>query len=320
MRVFVTGATGFIGQAVVQELIRAGHAVTGLARSERAAQTLMRAGAKVHHGALHDLDSLKSGAAASDGVIHLAFIHGPGDIPLVKRLGVFLGGSPGGIVARFGAAITGADRGAIDALGAALEGSGRPMVTTFGAMGMAEGRTATEDEAPDPSAPGFMRSRTEDLVRRWAGRGVRATIVRLAPSVHGDGDHGLLPRLIAAARKKKASAYVGDGTNRWSGVHRLDAAVLFRLALEHGAAGARYHGVADEGVPFRRIAEVIGARLALPTATITPREAAGRFGWLAPFVAYDNPASSRLTQARLGWRPTGPGLIADLDRAAYFRG
>jgi nucleoside-diphosphate-sugar epimerase len=319
MRVFVTGATGYIGQAVVRELVQAGYDVTGLARSERSAQTMAKLGAKAVPGSLQDPNGLRRGAAAADGVIHLAFIHGPGDIPLLPRLRLILGGAPSGIVSRFGAAITQTDRRAIDALGAALEGSGRPLVTTFAAMGMAEGRLACEDDRPDPHAPGFVRSQTEDVVRRWADRGVRATVVRLAPSVHGDGDKGLVPQLIAIARKRKTSAYIGDGSNRWSGVRRLDAAVLFRLALERGEAGASYHGVADEGVPFRQIAEVIGRRLRVPALSVTPAQAASRFSWLAPFVGWDNPASSRLTQERLGWRPGPPGLIADLDGPAYFR-
>ncbi|MDE1916746.1 MAG: SDR family oxidoreductase [Sphingomonadales bacterium] len=318
MHVFVTGASGFIGQAVVKELIGAGHQVTGLARSADAAQRLTRLGAKAHAGSLHEPDTLSSGAAGADGVIHLAFIHGPGDIPLGRRLGLILGGSPLGIVNRFGAAITTADRRAIDALASALEGSGRPLVTVFGTMGMAAGQTATEDAEPDPHSPGWMRSQTETAVKAWAERGVRATMVRLAPSVHGEGDHGLIPRLITAARKHKSSGYIGDGGNRWSAVHRFDAARLLRLALEDGQAGARYHGVAEEGVPFRRIAEVIAQRLNLPAVSLTPREAGRRFSWLAPFAAYDNPASSQLTRTQLGWQPTHPDLLADLNREAYF--
>jgi nucleoside-diphosphate-sugar epimerase len=298
MRVFLTGASGFIGQAVVKELIGARHQVTGLARSDDAVQKLAKLGANAHAGFLHEPDTLRAGAAA---------------------LALILGGSPFNIVGRFGAAITAADRRVIDALAGTLTGSGRPLVTVFGTMAMAEGRTATEDEEPDPRSPGWMRSQTEAAVKAWAERGVRATMVRLAPSVHGDDDHGLVPRFIAAARRHKSSGYVGDGENRWSAVHCLDAAVLLRLALEEGRAGARYHGVADEGVPFRQIAEVIGRRLNLPAVSITPGEAARRLSWLAPFAAYDNPASSQQTREQLGWRPTHIGLLADLDREAYFR-
>ncbi len=319
MKVFVTGASGFIGQAVVKELIGAGHQVTGLARSKETAQRLAKLGVEAHEGSLYEPDTLGAAAANADGVIHLAFIHGPGDIPLGRRLGLILGGSPFNIVSRFGTAITNADRLAIDALAGALKGSGRPLVTVFGTMGMAQGKMATEEEEPDPLSPGWMRSQTEAAVKAWAERGVRATMVRLAPSVHGDGDHGLIPRLAAAARKHKSSGYVGEGENRWSAVHRLDAAILLRLALEEGRAGARYHGVAEEGVPFRQIAEVIGRRLNLPTVSISPPEATRRLSWLAPFAAYDNPASSERTRERLGWRPTHPGLLADLDREAYFR-
>lgn len=319
MHVFVTGASGFIGQAVVKELISAGHQVTGLARSADAAQRLSRLGAKAHAGSLHQPETLRSGAAGADGVIHLAFIHGPGDIPLGRRLGLIFGGSPRRIVDRFGRAITAADRRAIDALAGGLEGAGRPLVTVFGTMGMAAGQVATEDEEPDPRSPGWMRSQTEAAVKAWADRGVRATMVRLAPSVHGEGDHGLIPKLIDVARRHKSAGYVGDGENRWSAVHRLDAARLLRLALEEGQAGARYHGVAEEGIPFRHIAELIGQQLSLPPVSLTPREAARRFSWLAPFAAYDNPASSQLTQDRLGWRPTQPGLLADLDHEVYFR-
>ena len=318
MRVFVTGATGFIGSAVVRELIGAGHTVTGLARTEAAAKTLAAAGARAHRGSLQNLASLRSGAEAADGVIHLAFMHGLSKAPIGGRLRILLGGRPDGIVQRFMAVTTGADRAAIDAMGAALENSGRPLVVTFGTMGLAPSGRMTEEDAPDPRSPGAARAVTETAVHSWAQRGVRATILRLPPSVHGDGDTGLVPQFIAAARKKRRASYVGDGLNRWSGVHRSDAATLFRLVLEKGAAGARYHAVADEGVPFRDIAGVVGRRLGVPVATATQRDASAQFGWLAPFVAADNPASSHLTRGQLGWQPAGPGLIADIDRPAYF--
>jgi len=323
MRVFVTGATGFIGSAVVKELIGAGHNVTALARSEEKAQALRAKGITPHLGNIDDPASLRSAAAASDGVIHLAFMHGLSQIPLAKRLRVLLGGLPTGIVSRFLAVSAEADRQAINALGAALKGSGRPLVTTFGVMGLADStmraaRQATENDAPAPGSPGIARARTEELVEGWASLGVRATMIRLAPSVHGDGDTGFVPQLIAAARKSGKSAYVADGSNRWTAVHRTDAARLFRLALEMGIAGARYHGVADESIPFRTIAEVIGRKLAVPTAGIAATAAPKHFSFLAPFVMADNPASSDITRAQLDWQPKEPGLIADLEHGRYF--
>ncbi len=323
MRVFVTGATGFVGSAVVGELIGAGHEVTALARSEEKAQALRAMGMMPHLGNIDDLDSLRSAAAAADGVIHLAFMHGLSQIPLAKRLRVLFGGLPAGIVSRFLAVAAEADRQAIDTLGATLKGSGRPFVTTFGVMGLADGtlrapRPATEDDAPAPGSPGFARAKTEELVEGWASLGVRATMIRLAPSVHGDGDTGFVPQLIATARKTGTSAYIGDGSNRWTAVHRTDAARLFRLALESGVAGARYHGVADEGIAFRTIAEVIARRLNLPAVGIAAKAAPKQFSFLAPFVMADNPAASELTRAQLGWQPRGPGLIADLENGRYF--
>jgi nucleoside-diphosphate-sugar epimerase len=318
MRVFVTGATGFIGSAVVQELLGAGHKVIALARSDAAAKSLVAAGAQAHRGSLDDLESLRRGAAAADGVIHLAFMHGLSSASLRGRLRIFLGGAPGGIVSRFMALTTGADRAAIDTFGAALKDSGRPLVVTFGTMGLVPSGRMTEDDAPDPRSPGAARAVSEDVARGWATRGVRASIVRLPPSVHGDGDTGLVRQLIGIARKKSVSTFVGDGRNRWSAVHRLDAAVLFRLALEQGVAGARYHGVADEGVPFRAIADVIGKRLGVPVVGKSLAEAAPLLSWLAPFVAADNPASSQRTREQLGWLPKQPGLMVDLDRQSYF--
>jgi nucleoside-diphosphate-sugar epimerase len=323
MRVFVTGATGFVGCAVVKELIGAGHDVTALARSEESAAKLRAKGITPHLGNIDDLESLRSAAAAADGVIHLAFMHGLSQIPLAKRLRVLLGGLPTGIVSRFLETAAEADRQAINALGGALKGSGRPLVTTFGAMGLADRtqralRPATENDAPASGSPGIARAKTEELVEGWASLGVRASMIRLAPSVHGDFDTGFVPQVIAAARKKGVSAYVEDGANRWGAVHRNDAARLFRLALERGVAGARYHGVAETGIAFRTIAEVIGRKLDVPVVSISTKAAAKQFSFLAPFIIADNPASSEITRAQLGWQPTQQGLIEDLEHGRYF--
>ena len=323
MRVFVTGATGFIGRAVTRDLIAHGHQVTGLARSDDAASALRQAGVEPHRGSLHELESLRRAADAAEGVIHLAFTFRLTELPPRRLMGVFLGGLPGGIPARAMGAIMRTDRLAIDALGGALQGSDRPLVTAFGVMGLAAAGEraalpATETDGPNPASPGYGRALNEQAVDVWAARGVRASVVRLAPSVHGDGNKGLVPQLITAARKRGEAIYVGNGENRWSGVHRQDAATLFRLALEKGAAGARYHGVADEGVPFGSIAELIGHRLGVPVRSRTLAEANRRLGWFGPFIAVDNPASSIRTQQDLGWRPAGPALLPDLDRDIYF--
>jgi len=297
MRVFVTGATGFIGSAVVQELIGAGHQVLGLARSDAAARSLAAAGAQAHRGALDDPDSLRRGAAGTEGVIHTAFIHDFSNIAASGEI----------------------DRLAIDAIGAELAGSDRPLVVTSATGLLAPGRVGIEEDAPDPRSMGSHRVASEVAALSLTSRGVRVSVVRLPPSVHGEGDHQFVPALIRIAREKGVSAYVGQGRNRWAAVHRLDAAHLFRLALEKGPAGARFHGVADEGVPTRDIAAVIGRGLSVPVVSKPREQAADHFGWLGWFFAEDVPASSTRTQERLGWRPRQPGLLADLERGHYFK-
>lgn len=298
MRIFVTGASGFIGSAIVPELLAAGHAVIGLARSDSASAAVAALGAEVHRGAVDDVDSLARGAAAADAVIHTAFIHD---------------------FANFKASCE-VDRRAIEALGAALAGSQRPLLITSGTGVLAApGRAAVESDSPASGPGAFPRVASEEAAAAVAARGVRIAIVRLPPSVHGAGDHGFVPILIDRARKTGVSAYIGDGANRWPAVHRLDAARLYRLIAESDfAPGARFHGTAEEGVPFREIAETIARRLQLPTASQSPEEAARHFEWFAHFAGLDKPASSAETRARLDWRPAQPGLLADLDSPAYF--
>jgi len=319
MRVFVTGATGFIGFAVVKELIGAGHQVTGLARSEASGKKLTEVGAQVQVGSVEDLDCLRRAAAAADGAIHTAFYHKISHLPLGLRLRVMLGGAPGGIVQRFLTAAVTTDRRAIETIAQALGGTDRPLVAAFGTLSMKPGQLATEDQLYDPSFIGAPRARTEDTLKQLAARGIRTSAIRLPPIVHGVGDHGFALRLTEIARKKKESGYIGNGENRWPSVHRCDAARLFRLALENGPAGGTYHGVAEEGIPFRQIANLIGQRLHVPVVSRSQAEASKQFSFLAPFIPLDNPTSSRLTQQRLGWRPTQPGLLADLERADYFQ-
>ncbi|SEH38080.1 Nucleoside-diphosphate-sugar epimerase [Rhizobium tibeticum] len=295
MRVFVTGATGFVGSAVVQELIGAGHQVLGLARSDVAAVSLAAAGAAVHRGHLEDLESLRSGAAAADGVIHTGFIH---DFSRFKENCEI-------------------DRRAIETLALTLAASDRPLVITSGTGLLPKGRLTTEEDAPTAASP---RIASEEAAAAAASQGVRAITIRLPPSVHGDGDHGFVPLLIGIAREKGVSVYTGEGGNLWAAVHRFDAAKLYRLALEKGKAGARYHGVAEEGVRFREIAEVIGHRLNVPVVSKSSEEAAVHFGWFAHFAAIDNLASSKRTREEMGWQATGPGLISDIDRPVYFGG
>jgi nucleoside-diphosphate-sugar epimerase len=293
MRVFVTGATGFVGSAVVADLIAAGHRVTGLARTDEGAAAITALGAAVHRGSLEDHASLRSGAAASDGVLQLAFNHDFSKFADNCEL----------------------DRQAILALGDELKGSERPLIVTSGVALLAPGRLATEDDAAARHFPRVSEATAEDLMQR----GVRAGIVRLPPTTHGEGDHGFVPRLIAIAREKGAAAFIGDGQNRWPAAHRIDAARVYRLALEQGASAGRYHAIAEQGVPFKAIAEVIGKRLGVPVVSKSADEAEAHFGWFARFAAVDVPTSSAKTRALLGWEPKEKGLIEDLDQPYYFK-
>jgi len=293
MRIFVTGASGFVGSAIVKELIGAGHKVLGLARSDESAKALQGTGAEVQRGSLEDLDSLRSGAANADGVIHTAFTHD------------FNNYLPA----------TAADARAIETLGTVLAGSNRPLVVTSGTLLVKrKGEMALEEEPEDTNFP----RKSEQAAHTAAAQGTRASIIRLSPSVHGDGDHGFVPMLIKIAKEKGASAYVGDGANHWSAVHRLDTARLYRLAVEKDLKDGVFHGVGDEAIPFKQIAEAIGRRLNVPVVSKSPEEAAEHFTWLARFVAMDGPASNQRTREQLGWQPKEVGLIADLEKGTYF--
>ena len=296
MRIFVTGATGFIGSAVVSELIGAGHQVLGLARSDKSATALEEAGAEAHRGTLDDLDSLRSGTDASDGVIHTAFVNDFSD---------YAGAAEG-------------DRRAIEALGGALAGSERPFVATSVTTLLTPGQLGAEEDAPDPGSASVVRIGSEEAALSMASRGVRSSVVRLPPSVHGEGDHGFVPALIAIARDRGASAYVGGGSNRWPAVHRLDAARLYRLGLEEAAPGTRLHAVAEEGVPMHEISEKIGEGLGIPVRSVASEEAEAHFDWLSLFVSVDNPTSSALSRKHLGWKPQEPELLTDMQNSGYF--
>jgi nucleoside-diphosphate-sugar epimerase len=299
MRIFVTGASGFIGSAVVPELLQAGHQVVGLARSDASACAIAAAGADVLRGELADLDVLRAGAAASDGVIHLGFIHDFANFAAAART----------------------DQLAIEALGTALEGSNRPLVVASGMLGLTAGSVATERDATQVQPGAFVSPRQANVhtALSFVSRGVRTVMIRFAPTVHDAGDHGFIPHVIAVAREKGVSAYIGDGSNRWPAVHRLDAARLVRLAVEAAPAGSSVHAVGEEGIPIRAIAEVIGRKLDVPVVSIAPDAAGEHFGWLAGFLAVDCPASNALTREWLGWEPTHPGLIADLEQGHYFQ-
>ena len=287
MKIFVTGASGFVGSAVVQELLQAGHEVRGLVRSDETARAVAAAGAEAFRGSIDDLDSLTRGATGVDGVIHTAYNHNFAEYEKAGQT----------------------EQQAIEALGKALVGSGKPLVVTSGLAGLPNGlETDVSSYGVRPSEPAALA---------LVPQGVRAMVVRLAASVHDAGDHGFVPYLIQVAREKGRAAYIGDGQNHWPAVHRLDAARLFRLALEHGEAGARYHGVGEPGIALRELAEVIGHKLSVPVASISPNEAADYFGWLARFAGMDLQASSQLTQQQLSWQPTRLGLLADME-ANYF--
>ncbi|MEO6701353.1 MAG: SDR family oxidoreductase [Jatrophihabitantaceae bacterium] len=296
MRIFVTGASGWIGSATVTELLAGGHQVLGLARSDASAAAVAALGAEVLRGELDDLDSLRAGAADSDGVVHLGYNHDFSQMPAAART----------------------DLQAIEAIGAVLAGSGRPLVIASGTLGLAQGRVGTEQDRPDPGV--HPRTGNADAALALADRGVRSVVVRFAPTVHGAGDHGFVATLVGIARDSGVSGYVGDGANRWPAVHRLDAARLVRLAVQDAPAGSVLHATAEDGVPTRAIAEAIGRGLGVPVESVPVEKAADHFGWLGAFFGADAPASNALTRQLLGWQPRHPGLTEDLDAGHYFAG
>lgn len=295
MRLFVTGATGFIGSAVVRELQGAGHDVLGLARSDKAAEALAQQNVEVHRGDLSDTDRLADASRSCDGVIHLGFNHD---------------------FSKFQENIA-IDRKAVQSMAEALHGSDKPLVIASGVL-LASGQTGTEADAADLGEGASGRGATETVVIAAAEHGVRGIVIRLSPSVHGEGDHGFVPQLIATARQAGVAAFIGDGANRWPAVHRLDAARLFRLAVEGAAPGAVLHAVAEEGIPMREIMGTIGQELGLPTRSLGKEDAPAQFGWMARFVQIDKPTSSTLTRKTLGWEPQHKGLLADMRESGYF--
>lgn len=314
MKVFLTGASGFIGDAIAKQLLAEGHKVVGLARSDQSAQKLMDAGMEVVRGSLEDLDGIKKGAEMADGAIHTAFVHQFSYVSLWKRLKVIFGGLPSDIAPRFLNTIATMDKNAIEVIGKVFEGSDKPLVIASGTLLLPLGKLVNEKDKPNPNSPAFYRAGSEQAAINLASKGVRTSIIRLPPTVHGDGDAGFVPTLIKLAKKAGVSSYVSDGKNLWPTVHRLDTAKLFILALQNGKAGAVYHGVAEQGVPFFDIANLIAKKLNLPTAAKPQKH----FGVLGSIVAADNKTSSVWTQEQLGWKPNNVKLLEDMENGSYF--